>query len=233
MEKKQDSKRVKIPRDNETGTAIFMGLTLFCTQDTLIPREETELLVKVALKYIQDRKESHEELDIVDMGTGSGNICVSLAVNSDSARLFASDLSPRAIEVAKKNARKHKVEDRISFFCGDLFAPFKGKKFQETMDMVVCNPPYIPSISLSRLGTENNEFGPIMALDGGVYGIDFFRNLINGALDVLKSKGVLVFEIGQGQEKMVAWLISKNKEYCDIKYYDDGEHVRVISTTKN
>ena len=233
MEKKQDSKRVKIPRDNETGTAIFMGLTLFYTQDTLIPREETELLVKVALKYIQDRKESHEELDIVDMGTGSGNICVSLAVNSDSARLFASDLSPRAIEVAKKNARKHKVEDRISFFCGDLFAPFKGKKFKEKMDMVVCNPPYIPTGSLSKMEPAIIEFEPIMALDAGVYGIDFFRRLINDALGVLKSKGILIFEIGEGQEKLVTRLITRNKGYSDIKYYDDGEHVRVISTTKN
>jgi release factor glutamine methyltransferase len=233
MEKKKNRKRAKIPREYEAGTATFMGLTLFCTQDTLIPRKETELLIKVALEYIHDRQNSHEDISIIDMGTGSGNICVALAVNSDNTQIFASDLSPRAIDVAKKNAKKYKVEDRISFFCGDLFAPFKGKRFQEKIDMVVCNPPYIPTSSLSKMDPAITEFEPIMALDAGVYGIDFFRRLINDALDVLKSKGALVFEIGEGQEKLVTRLITRNKGYRDIKYFDDGEHIRVIYTTKN
>ena len=233
MEKKQNRKYAKIPREYETGTAKFMGLALFCTKDTLIPREETELLVNVALECIHNRQKLHEELTIIDMGTGSGNVCVALAANSENTRIFASDLSPHAIEVAEKNAKKYKVENRISFFSGDLFAPFKGKKFQEKMDMVVCNPPYIPTGSLSKMEPAIIEFEPIMALDAGVYGVDFFRRLINDALGVLKSKGILIFEIGEGQEKLVTRLITRNKGYSDIKYYDDGEHVRVISTTKN
>lgn len=233
MEKKKIGKRTEIPQEYVAGQATFMGLTLFCTQDTLIPREETELLARVALEYIHNRQESNEELTIIDMGTGSGNICVALAINSDHTRILASDLSPRAIEVAKKNARKYKVEDRISFFCGDLFTPFQEKKFQEKVDVVVCNPPYIPTGSLSMMDPAIIEFEPILALDAGIYGIDFFRRLINDALGVLKSKGILVFEIGEGQEKLVTRLITRNKGYGDIKYYDDGEHIRVIYTEKN
>ena len=233
MEKKKISKRTEIPQEYVTGQATFMGLTLFCTQDTLIPREETELLARVALEYIHNRQEMNETLIIIDMGTGSGNICVALAINSDHTRILASDLSPGAIEVAKKNARKYKIEDRISFFCGDLFTPFQGKKFQEKIDMVVCNPPYIPTGSLSKMDPAIIEFEPIQALDAGIYGIDFFRRLINDALGVLKSKGILVFEIGEGQEKLVSRLITRHKGYGDIKYYDDGEHIRVICTEKN
>ncbi len=113
MEKKKISKRTKIPQEYVTGQATFMGLTLFCTQDTLIPREETELLTRVALEYIHNLQELNEELTIIDMGTGSGNICVALAMNSDHTRILASDLSPSAIEVAKKNARKYKS---VSYF---------------------------------------------------------------------------------------------------------------------
>ncbi len=233
MEKKKISKRTEIPQEYVTGQATFMGLTLFCTQDTLIPREETELLTRVALEYIHNLQELNKELTIIDMGTGSGNICVALAINSDHTRILASDLSSRAIEVAKKNARKYKVEDRISFFCGDLFTPFQEKKFQEKVDLVVCNPPYIPSGSLSRMDPAIIEFEPTLALDAGIYGIDFFRRLINDALGVLKSKGILVFEIGAGQEKLVSRLITRNKGYGDTKYHDDGEHIRVIYTEKN
>jgi release factor glutamine methyltransferase len=100
------------------------------------------------------------------------------------------------------------------------------------MDMVVCNPPYIPTSSLSKLDPIITEFEPILALDAGVYGIDFFRRLINDALAVLKPRGVLIFEIGEGQEKLVTRLINRNIGYGEIRYYDDGEQIRVIQATK-
>jgi release factor glutamine methyltransferase len=232
MEKKGNKKSQKAPREYVTGTARFMGLTLFCTPDTLIPREETELLTKAALENIHELQRSQDELNIIDMGTGSGNICVALAVNSDRTRFFASDLSPQAVEVAKKNAKKYNVDDRISFFTGDLFDPFKKKMYQEKFDMVVCNPPYIPTSSLSKMDPAITEFEPIMALDAGVYGIDFFRRLIKDALGVLRSEGVLIFEIGEGQEKLVTRLIKRNSEYGELKYYYDDDKIRVVHTTK-
>ena len=232
MQEKQKNKGVEIPREYKTGEATFMGLTLFCTPDTLIPREETELLTNRALENIRSRQKLNKELTIIDVGTGSGNICVALAVNTQNTRIFASDISLDAVEVAKQNAIKYKVEDRISFFCGDLFAPFQSDKFQEKIDFVVCNPPYIPTGSLSNLDPAIIDYEPKLALEAGTYGIDIFRRLINDALFVLKPLGVLIFEIGVGQEKLVTRLIARNKGYGNVSYYNDGEHIRVISTEK-
>ena len=232
MKENQKKKSVTIPREYKTGEATFMGLTLFCTPDTLIPREETELLTSRALENIRSRQKLNKELTIIDLGTGSGNICVTLAVNTQNTRIFASDISPDAVEVAKQNAIKYKVEDRISFFCGDLFAPFQSKKYQEKIDLVVCNPPYIPTGSLSNLDPAIIDYEPKLALEAGTYGIDIFRRLINDALFVLKPMGMLIFEIGVGQEKLVTRLIARNKGYGNVSYYNDGEHIRVISTEK-
>lgn len=229
---KKRNKHIEKPLEYKNGEATFMGLTFYCSQDTLIPREETELLTNITLKHIQSLQKRQERLTIIDMGTGSGNIGVALAVYSQNTQILASDISSKAIKIAKKNALRYKVEDRIVFFNGDLFSPFPGKKFQEKVDIIVCNPPYIPTSSLSSLDPAVVAYEPKLALDAGTYGIDFFRRLINEASMVLKPKGKLIFEIGIGQEKLVTRLIDRNGGYVNTKYYKDGEHIRVISTDK-
>ncbi|RJQ17674.1 MAG: peptide chain release factor N(5)-glutamine methyltransferase [Nitrospiraceae bacterium] len=219
-----------LPMEYIIGRATFMGNMFFCTPDTLIPTEESDLLVKTAADLIRKRQERENIFTVVEVGTGCGNIAVSLAMNSKDTRILASDISPAAIEIAKKNVSHYCLQDRISLFSGDLFAPFHSMTGK--IDMVVCNPPYIPTGSLDKLPPEIIDHEPRIALDGGPYGIDLFRRLISGSLEVLRPKGILVFEIGERQEKLVARLFEKNKGYEDIEYFRHDEIIRVIGAVK-
>jgi release factor glutamine methyltransferase len=189
-------------------------------------------LVKVALSFVEKKQKFQRDLTIIDMGTGCGNIAVSLAMNAENVKILASDISPAAVELAQVNVDKFKLQQRISLFCGDLFSPFHGSGYEGKIDMVVCNPPYIPTTSLSKLPSEIIDYEPTVALDAGAYGIGFFRRLISDSVTLLKPGGILVFEIGAGQEKLVTRLIQRSKTYGDIGFFDDGEQIRVISTTK-
>jgi len=226
-------RKEEMPLEYILGQATFMGLTLYCSPDTLIPREETELLVKVALRFIEKRQEIKDTLTIIDMGTGCGNIAISLARNTQNTQILASDISASAIDIARKNVEKFNLERRISLFCGDLFSPFRGMGYEEKIDMVVCNPPYIPTGTLKKLSNEIIDHEPIVALDAGPYGIDFYRKLITNAISFLKPEGILVFEIGAGQEKVVTRLFERNGGYENIRYFaDNSGQTRVLSGVK-
>ena len=221
-----------IPLEYIIGKATFMGLLLECSPDTLIPREETELLAKVTLDYISQMQEHSKELTIIDMGTGCGNIAVSLAVNSENTRIFASDLSPEAIEVARRNVDRFNLQSRVLVSSGDLFSPFHGSGIEAMVDIIVCNPPYLPTSTLDKLAPEIIDHEPVLALDAGTYGLAIFRRLIAEALTFLRPQGVLVFEIGVGQDRLVNRLLSRNPGYEDIDCFDDGQDVRVMSAVK-
>lgn len=220
------------PLEYILGITPFMGELFHCAPGALIPREETELLTRTCIGIIEKMREGKSEVTVIEMGTGSGNIAVSLALNTEGTRIFASDVSPDAVEVAAKNVQRFAVGDRVSLFCGDLFAPLEGTGLEGTTDLVVCNPPYIPTGSLEKLDAEIRDHEPVVALDAGAYGIDIFRRLIAGSLDFLRPGGVLAFEIGVGQEKLVDRLLGKSGGYTDIVHYDDGENVRVFSAAK-
>jgi release factor glutamine methyltransferase len=217
------------PLEYIIGMAPFMDQMLYCSPNTLIPREETELLANVALKFIIKKQETEKELVIIDMGTGCGNIAVSLALNSDNTIILASDLKTETIAVAQKNVEQFDLQERVFLFNGDLFNPLKDLDYENRVDMVVCNPPYIPTASLEKMASEIIDHEPTEAFDAGYFGIDIFRRLINEAPLFLKPQGILVFEIGAGQEKLVTRLLEKKNGYSGIEYFDDGEQVRVIS----
>jgi release factor glutamine methyltransferase len=221
-----------VPMEYILGMATFMGRSFICTKDTLIPTEETSLLVMTAYDFIDKRLAAGLGLQTaIEIGTGCGNIALSLAaLCSDEVRIAASDVSAAAVEIAKKNADRFDADRKVSLFCGDLFEPFTG--YQGKTDMVICNPPYIPTTSLKKLSSEIIDHEPIVALDGGPYGINFFRRLITEALKMLKPHGILIFEIGQGQEKLIDMLFGKNGAYENIRQFRHGEHVRVISAEK-
>jgi release factor glutamine methyltransferase len=214
------------------GTATFNGRSFYCTKDTLIPTEETILLVLTARDFINKRLQSglgHQT--VMEIGTGCCNIALSLAwLCNHGVKILASDVSEPAIEIAQKNVDKFNAHDKVSLYCGDLFEPFT--EYHGKTDMVICNPPYIPTTSLKKLPSEIIDHEPLVALDGGHYGINFFRRLINEAVQVLKPHGILVFEIGQGQEKLIDLLFKKNSAYKDITHFRHDDHVRVISAVK-
>ncbi len=219
-----------VPLEYVLGKAVFMGLQLDCSPGALIPREETELLARTALDLIRARQAGQPRLTAVDMGTGSGNIAVALAVHTQDVDILACDVSPEALEVARRQVAKFNVHDRVSLFCGDLYEPLLAAGYQGQVDLVVCNPPYLPTSTLARLAREIVDHEPAVALDAGPYGINVFRRLIAGAAEVLKPDGVLVFEFGAGQEKLIARLLEGCGAYPHVEYYRDAAGpVRVVS----
>jgi release factor glutamine methyltransferase len=227
-----DKRKEGIPLEYIIGRVVFMGLSLYCSPDTLIPRKETELLVETAVTLLHRDGKPKGEKTVIEVGTGSGNIAIALAMNTENVRILASDICDSAVNVARRNVDLYDLGSRISLLCGDLFEPFEGLVSDENIDMVICNPPYIPTKSLEKLDPKIINHEPILALDAGAYGIDFFRKLINGAVTLLKPRGMLVFEIGAGQEKLVNMLFDKNGGYEDIEHIKDGDETRVMSAVR-
>lgn len=175
-----------------TGRAEFYGLEFMVTPDVLIPRPETEVLV--------DRALTLRPRTVIDVGTGSGCIAVALAVHLPEARLWATDLSFAALRVARENARRHSVADRIIFLQADLLAPLTGPA-----DLVVSNPPYVADEEWDTL-PESVRHEPYLALYGGKGGLEVIRRLLAQAPRLLRSGGTLLVEVGAGQGEKVLTL---------------------------
>lgn len=169
----------------------FFGLDLDITSDVLIPRPETELLVEKAIVRLQG---SSERRTVADIGTGSGAIAVAIAVNVPDVYVTATDISPKALEVARRNARKFDVDHRIEFFECDLL-PAKPEIFstEEHFDLICANLPYIPTETLYTLPVYGRE--PTLALDGGGDGLDLFRRLLKIAPEWLAPDSMMLLEI--------------------------------------
>lgn len=180
-----------------TGHQEFYGLDFNVTPDVLIPRPETEFLVGSVLKLIGESKEASPL--IVDIGTGSGCIAVSVAVNAPHVCVTATDASQAALDIATKNAETHSVRDRIEFLAGDLLAPLAGRDLEGTIDILASNPPYVNASDVDQLQTEVRDWEPYAALFGGPEGLDFYRRLFEDADRYLKPDGFMVIEIGYDQ----------------------------------
>lgn len=221
-----------VPLEYILGQTVFMGRPFTCTPATLIPRAETELLVKTVLNHAAGL--ATDTLTIVDVGTGSGNIAVSLALALPHSRVFALDISPEAVAQAQQHVTTYQLQDRVSVRCGDLFAPVSEDGLAEAVDIVVCNPPYIPSGSLSKMAEEIVAHEPLVALDAGPYGINIFRRLVSDALTYLRPGGLLAFEFGAGQAVLVQRLVQKSGGYTPCQLVPDHTGTpRVLQTQKS
>jgi release factor glutamine methyltransferase len=180
------------------GTREFWGLRFEVGPDVLIPRQETEFIVEEALALVG--KDSHPV--IVDVGTGSGCIGIALAREIPGARVVASDVSKDALEVARRNAVRHDVGDRITFVETSFL-----DGIEEGVDLIVSNPPYVPSVSQRGLTPEVRDYEPSLALFGGVDGLDGLRSVLEGAAAKLAPGGHLVMEFGCGQDDGVTDLV--------------------------
>ena len=221
------------PLEYIIGSAAFAGIRLYCSHNTLIPTECTRLLVEVALDFIEERQKSERHQTVIEVGTGCGNIAVLLAMYTSGVKLIASDINREAVDIAQRNIDKFNLNDTVSLYCGDLFSPLYGLGYEENVDLTICNPPYIPTTSLKNMAPEIVDYQPRIALDGGPYGIDFYRRLTTDSILMLKPGGVLIFEIGVGQEKLASRILSKNGGYENIGYSKDKDgKIRVISACK-
>jgi release factor glutamine methyltransferase len=183
------------------GSKDFYLLTFEVTPDVLIPRPDTETLVQAGLDFLKGKPTPA----VLDLGTGSGCVAVSIAHKVKAARVTAVDVSPAAAAVAARNAEKHGVADRVAVLVGDLFAPLPA---DARFDLVVSNPPYIPASEIDTLEIGVRRFEPRLALDGGADGLEFYRRLAADAAGWLKPGGHLMAEVGWTQDAAVRELFA-------------------------
>ncbi len=189
------------PLQHILGRQEFYGRDFRVSPDVLIPRPETEAIVELAVGFLADRPEPR----FLDIGTGSGCIAVSIAAELPAARGVATDISPAALAVARENAYKHGVADRLSFIESDLFGPAVEGEF----DLIASNPPYIPLEEFRGLEPEVREFEPRVALTDEGDGLAIIRKIITTAPHHLKPGGKLLVEIGFGQSESVSAMIDR------------------------
>ena len=185
----------------------FMGLDFYVDENVLIPQPDTEELVEENKKKSQELK---DRINVLDICTGSGAIGVSIAKNVTNVNVTMSDISENALMVAKKNAKTNEVLDKCKFIKSDMF-----QNIEEKYDVIISNPPYIKSKIIKTLEKEvQNE--PLIALDGGDDGLDFYKIIIQTAYKHLKKNGILALEIGYDQKEEVINLIKENEKYMNI-----------------
>ncbi|MEK6302256.1 MAG: peptide chain release factor N(5)-glutamine methyltransferase [Acidobacteriota bacterium] len=190
-----------------TGHQEFYGLDFVVTPDVLIPRPETEFLVERVVKLASDFPKE-ESLLIVDLGTGSGCIAIALAVHLPHARLIATDISAAALEVARANAERHRVADRIEFLEGDALEPLARLGLEGAVDVLAANPPYVEEATSQLVQREVREWEPHIALFAGADGLDFYRRLLPDAPRYLKPGAFAVLEIGFSQLDSISAMIA-------------------------
>jgi release factor glutamine methyltransferase len=201
------------------GTCNFMGLELFVNPSVLVPRPETEQLTDTALKYLSlPQNRAKETLNILDLGTGSGNIAIALAHFISRCRVISVDISHQALELAEFNACRHKVESRIQFIQGDILS--LKNTFSKAFDLVISNPPYIPTGRMKDLPKDVQK-EPSIALDGGKDGLKFYRNIIKYTPCLLSAGACLMMEFGDGQAQAVTKLIEACQGFSRTEIIQD------------
>ena len=180
----------------------FFKLSFEVTPDVLIPRPETELMVEAALE-LADRERS---LSILDVGTGSGCIVISLLNELTNADAMATDISSKALEVARRNAQRHNVSDRVTFIQADSLSQLNQSA---AFSLIVSNPPYIPAADIATLQREVREHEPLTALVSGADGLDHIRALLLETPPLLHHDGYFIFEIGFGQREAIEHLVDR------------------------
>lgn len=205
------------------GRREFWGLEFTVTPDVLTPRPETEILVEATLARV---KEYDHAPHVVDVGTGSGCVAIVIAQNT-AAQVTATDVSQAAITVARRNAERHGVSDRIRWVCAPLL-----DRVQDVPDVIVANLPYIPRAEISQLPPEVRVFEPHAALDGGLDGLELVTQLVDVAAQRLAAGGCLILELGLGQTVSLSRYLETRPELKIVKTEDDLQGVPRVVTMR-
>ena len=182
----------------------FMGLDFYVEEGVLIPRPDTEPLVEEVIELVKGK----ENLKIVDIGTGSGAITVSLAKYIKDCQGYSLDISDKALSIGLKNAISNEVEDKINFIKSNIFSGIEDKGLE--LDVIVSNPPYIRRADIETLHTQVKDYEPYIALEGGEDGLNFYRDITRESVKYLKDKGILAFEVGHDQAEDVSEILKHN-----------------------
>lgn len=208
-----------------TNNQEFMGLNFYIDENVLIPQPDTEILVEQTINLINKKS------NVLDLCTGSGAIGISIAKYARNALVVASDISEKALEVAKQNATQNQVENKMQFIKSDMFSELNNYKF----DVIVSNPPYIETRVIPTLSKEVQQ-EPLLALDGGKDGLDFYRTILIESSNYLNKNGYVLIEIGYDQGKKInkLWSSLKQENKCKLEMItkepikDFGGNDRVI-----
>ena len=236
------------PLQHITGSAAFCGHEILVTRDALVPRPETELLAEAGWKFLETL--SPEPATVLDFGTGTGCLAITLAARCPSADVTALDLSAAALALAQQNASQNGVAERIEFLPGDGFAAFQpGRRAprgpesntdtktgtaggappgKREFDLIISNPPYIPSAEIETLQPEVRDFDPRAALDGGPDGLDFYRRLAAEAKAFLKTGGKIMVEFGDGQADDIQRIFEAEKWVVEAVQADYSQRARIL-----
>ena len=211
-----------IPIQYITNNQEFMNLNFYVDENVLIPQPDTETLVEEVINEYKEKK-----CEILDLCTGSGAIAISLAKYINESNIVASDISMKALQIAKLNAEKNLVRKKIEFIESDMF----NKIYKDDFDIIVSNPPYIKTKVIEKLDRQvKNE--PYIALDGGADGLKFYKIIIENAYKYIKNEGKVFFEIGYDQKNELINLFKENNHYENIYSKKDlGGNDRIIVAT--
>ena len=225
MVKKYMERRLnREPISHICGHQEFWSLDFVVDENVLSPRPETELLIETALNSIFS-----PTAKILDLGTGSGAIAVTMAKENSECKVSAIDIDPKALNIAKENSERHGVINRIEFICADL----RTSDWSGCFSLILSNPPYIKSEDIEKIMPEVRNYEPRKALDGGVTGLEFYRSIIPMAVDRLEEKGFLILEIGHDQAEDIIELLNNFSCYQNIKVIQDySGYDRVIKAQK-
>jgi release factor glutamine methyltransferase len=228
------------PLQHITGSVSFCGLEIAVNRQALVPRPETELLAEEGWKFLnrEGRRAGDPDLGTaarrpspngfptaLDFGTGTGCIAIALAVKCPNAKITATDVSAEALALAGENAARHNVAGQIQFLRGNGFAAFST---DESFDLIISNPPYIPTDEIATLQPEVRDFDPCAALDGGADGLDFYRRLAREAKSFLKPDGRIMLEFGDGQDGAIRKIFEAEKWIVEAVKEDYSHRARIL-----
>ncbi len=239
------------PLQHITGSTSFCGFEIAVNRHALVPRPETELLAESGWEFLSTL--NPQPSTSLDFGTGTGCIAIALAAKCPSARIIALDISPDALALARGNAARNQVAERIEFLQGDGFAAFysegrvprasesknkngdsQGSPLRKmAFDLIISNPPYIPSAEIATLQPEVRDFDPRAALDGGADGLDFYRKLAAEAKPFLKPAGKIMLEFGDGQAEAVRKIFEAEKWIVEAVKEDYSHRQRILVAALN
>jgi release factor glutamine methyltransferase len=213
-----------------TGVQEFWSLEFNVGPRVLVPRPETEVLIEQVIDLHKGKKLS-DQPRILDLGTGCGAIAIALGKEIPEAKIWASDISQDAMDVARQNAIKHGVDERIHFLLGDMFQPFRGGNL--LFQVIVSNPPYIPSDAFDSLAPEVKDHEPRLALDGGKDGMAYVTKIVLGGADYLTAQGWILVEMDPDQTSNASDLMEKTGRYrTPTRIKDYSRRFRVVVAQK-
>ena len=211
------------PLQHIVGSTSFCGFEIAVNRHALVPRPETEMLAELGWQFLSTI--NSQPPTALDFGTGTGCIAIALAAKCPNSKILATDISADARALAKENAVKNNLAERIEFLQGDGFAAFPNDM---RFDLIISNPPYIPSAEIATLQPEVRDFDPRTALDGGVDGLDFYRRFAAEAKPFLKSDGKIMLEFGDGQADTISKIFENEKWIVEAVKEDYSQRARIL-----